>query len=180
VRFISLLLKPLSYGYGLVLKLRHWLYDRGFLASYSFDFPVIVIGNLSLGGSGKTPMTIYLADSLAEKIQTIILSRGYGRVTTGFLEVEQVNQPKKYGDEPCLIKSKNDKTRNFVGEDRVEAIRKIDKLIPGQKVIILDDAFQHRKLKAGLNILLTDFETVFSEDELVPYGKLRDINRLKI
>lgn len=175
MRFFSLLLKPLSYSYGLVLILRHWLYDRGFLASYRFEFPVIVIGNLSLGGSGKTPMTIYLADYLSEKIQTVILSRGYGRESSGFLEVESENQPKKYGDEPCLIKSKNDRTRNFVGEDRVDAIHKIDELITEKKVIILDDAFQHRKLRAGLNILLTDFENLFPEDELVPSGKLRDI-----
>lgn len=175
MRFISLLLKPLSFGYGLVLNLRHWLYDRGFLASYSFDFPVIVIGNLSLGGSGKTPMTIYLTDYLSDKIQMIILSRGYGRKSKGFYEVQLDNQVEKYGDEPYLIKSKNDKTRNFVGEDRVEAIREINSIIPEKKIVILDDAFQHRKLNAGLNILLTDYEKVFSEDDLIPSGKLRDV-----
>lgn len=175
MRLKSLLLKPLSFGYGLVLKLRHWLYDRGFLATYSFEFPVIVIGNLSLGGSGKTPMTIYLADYFSEKILTVILSRGYGRKTKGFLEIQLDNQVDLYGDEPYLIKSKNEKTRNFVGENRVEAIQKIDNQITESKVIILDDAFQHRRLKGGFNILLTDYEKVFSEDELVPCGKLRDI-----
>jgi tetraacyldisaccharide 4'-kinase len=175
VRLISLLLKPLSLVYELVLKLRHRLYDRGFFTSRSFDFPIIVIGNLSLGGSGKTPMTIYLVDYFSAKIPTVILSRGYGRKSKGFLEVILDKQVEKYGDEPCLIKSKSEKTRNFVGEDRSEAIKQIHDLIPEKKIVILDDAFQHRKLKAGLNILLTDYYNLYTEDELIPSGKLRDI-----
>jgi len=176
MRFIlSLILKPLSIGYGLIVYIRHWLYDRGFLASYTFDTPIIKIGNLSFGGTGKSPMTIFLANYFKEKYEVNIVSRGYGRSTKGLQQVYQESKADDVGDEPLMIKRNCVNSNVFVCEDRVSIIQKITKQLNIIKIIILDDALQHRRLKSGFQILLTDYNALFFDDSLFPLGKLRDI-----
>lgn len=176
MRIFSLLLKPLSWLYTLILLIRHWLFDRGFLYSQSFEQPIIKIGNLSFGGTGKTPMTIYLTNLLSsEKYNVYILSRGYGRNSRGIQEVLLDSTTDIIGDEPYLMKLKCPKARIFVAEDRVSGIHFINQLDASKKIILLDDALQHRRLNSGFQILLTEYSRPFHRDELFPAGKLRDI-----
>lgn len=175
MRGLSLVLKPLSWLYGLILWLRHQFYDRGFFFSKTFDQPIIKIGNLSLGGSGKTPMTIFLAKHLCEINNVYILSRGYGRQSRGIHEVLESSAYRDVGDEPLMMKLKVPNVKIFVSEDRVAGIEYINQIDPKTKVILLDDSLQHRKLSGGYNILLTEYNLPFFKDELLPAGKLRDI-----
>jgi len=175
VRELSLILKPLSWLYGLILRVRHYSYDRGFFFSKTFDQPIIKIGNLSLGGSGKTPMTVYLAKSLSRENNVYILSRGYGRQTKGFHEVLDTSHYLDVGDEPLMMKLKLPNVKIFVSEDRVHGIESINQLDSQKKVILLDDSLQHRRLRGGYSILLTDYNQPFFKDELLPLGKLRDV-----
>ena len=175
MRGLSLVLKPLSWLYGLILLVRHQFYDRGFFFSQTFHQPVIKIGNLSLGGSGKTPMTIFLAKHYSETHNVYILSRGYGRQSKGFLEVLETSDLINVGDEPLMMKYKLPNVKIFVSEDRVAGIERINQLDSNKKLILLDDSLQHRKLSGGFNILMTEYHLPFFKDELLPIGKLRDL-----
>lgn len=177
MRGLSLILKPLSWLYGFILWVRHQFYDRGFFFSQTFNQPIIKIGNLSFGGTGKTPMTIFLAEYLKSKYPVSVLSRGYSRSSAGFIEVLNESSVDMVGDEPLLIKQRMSDVNVFVCESRVEGIEKINIQSPENNIIILDDALQHRALAGGFTILLTDWNLPFFSDSLTPNGSLRDLKR---
>ena len=172
---INKLLYPFAWLYGGVTSLRNILFDKGIFKSSVFDIPIINVGNISAGGNGKTPQAEYIVNLLKDDYRVAVLSRGYGRKTKGFLEVKVSSSARESGDEPLQIKRKfGDKAKVFVGEDRVEAITKILFENTGIQVIILDDAYQHRAVKPGLNLLLTDYNQLFIHDKLLPVGRLRE------
>lgn len=168
--YFRLLLVPFSLLYGVVIKARNWLFDAGFLRSESFNLPVICVGNLAVGGSGKTPVTEYLVHLLKGK-KIAILSRGYGRKTKGFILADETATANSIGDEPFQYYRKFTDVTVAVCEDRVKGVRS---LMEAHDVIILDDAFQHRSLKAGLNILLFEYPKLFRPKLLLPAGDLRE------
>jgi len=165
---------PFALLYGLVLRLRHFLYDQGWLKEHQFNRPVICVGNLSFGGTGKTPFTIYLAKLLGDQPELAVLSRGYKRKTQGFLKANTNSSVEDLGDEPLLIYQNLQKTTVAVDENRARGLQQLFDEHHAQ-IAILDDALQHRKVKANLNILLTDYNHRYTKDWLVPAGKLRDI-----
>lgn len=170
-----ILLSPLSGLWGLVLWLRHGLYDRGLLKSTRPTLPTIAIGNLALGGTGKTPMMELVLRTLADTAPIATLSRGYGRKTTTIHEVMPHDDAARSGDEPLQVKHNFPAVRVFVGADRMKAIEVIRSEVPEVKAILLDDALQHRPLDAGLNILLTTYQRPYCDDALLPAGTLRDL-----
>lgn len=173
---ISYWLYPLAWLYGMGVSLRNKLFDWGWLRSESFDVPVICVGNLVAGGTGKTPHTEYLIRLLTrQKLNVATLSRGYKRKTTGYILADAQSDARQIGDEPCQMKSKFPHIRVAVDEDRCEGIRQLLRLQhPPVDVVLLDDAFQHRRVKAGLNILLTDYHRLLCDDALLPAGRLRE------
>jgi tetraacyldisaccharide 4'-kinase len=154
--------------------LRNKCYDWGILRKTSFNFPVISVGNLSMGGSGKTPHVEYLVRLLKNNFKLATLSRGYGRNTRGFLIASAKSHSKEIGDEPVQFKQKFPDLLVAVDERRVHGIRQLKNKHPEIEVVVLDDAFQHRALKPGLNILLTDFHNLYPEDYPFPTGQLRE------
>lgn len=171
---LKYLLLPFSLIYGAVLSLRHFLYDTGILRSIGFDIPVIVVGNLSVGGTGKSPMTMYLAN-LLKQFHPALLSRGYGRSTKGFMEVNAEFNYTRVGDEPLMFKFLYPELDVFVCEDRPKGIEEISKLNRTNGLVLLDDAFQHRGLKPGFSILLFDYKSLVDGDYLLPAGRRRDL-----
>ena len=169
------LLAPLSWLYAIVLFIRHRLYDWGLLKSTSFSVPTICVGNLSLGGTGKTPHTENLIKLLKDIANVAVLSRGYGRKSTGFVLANEVSAYEQIGDEPLQYHLKFDNITVAVDEDRCDGVRNLMRLEKSPDVILLDDAYQHRKIKPGLNILLTEYYNIYTKDSLVPAGNLRDI-----
>ena len=170
---ISILFRPFSWIYSAVMSVRNWLFDVGLMRERRFNVPVVTIGNLAVGGTGKTPHTEYLYNLLKSRGNVAILSRGYGRDTKGFRWVHPTSTVDECGDEPCQIKRKYSQAIVAVNENRCEGIEKI---LNAEKVaaIVLDDAYQHRYVKPDLNILLTDYRRLFSEDHVVPEGHLRE------
>ena len=165
---------PISILYGLILLIRNKFFDWHLLPSESFKIPLICVGNLSMGGTGKTPHIEYLIFLLQDKFNVAILSRGYGRQTKGFILVENEMSSLTVGDE---VKQLSDKFRNItlaVSESRRAGIRKLIELHPEIEVILLDDAFQHRYVKPGLSILLSDYSNLYINDFVVPTGRLRE------
>lgn len=171
INTLRLLLWPFSLLYGLVIAIRNFLYDKNIFKSQKFDLPVIVIGNLAVGGTGKSPLTEYLIRLLKDSFKVASLSRGYGRETTGFIYVETTDNFTKVGDEPLQFKTKYPEITVAVCEDRVEGVKKLKN---SHDVIVLDDAFQHRRLTPGLSILLFDYESLFKPRMFLPAGNLRD------
>ncbi len=168
-------LYPASWLYGAVVKLRNKLFDWGYLRSKSFDIPVICIGNIAVGGTGKTPHTEYLIKLLREEFNVATLSRGYKRSTKGYILADATSTAQSIGDEPLQIQSKYPRIRVAVDENRCHGIEQLLTLKqPEVEVVLLDDAFQHRYVKAGINILLTDYHRLFSDDALMPAGRLRE------
>ncbi len=169
-------LYPLSWLYGIGVGLRNKLFDWGWLRTKSFDVPVICVGNLAVGGTGKTPHTEYLIKLLQhEGINVATLSRGYKRKSKGYVPATAGSSVRDIGDEPYQIKSKFPEIRVAVDEDRCHGIEQLLKLKnPAVDAVLLDDAFQHRHVKAGLNILLTDFHRLLCDDALLPAGRLRE------
>lgn len=171
----AFLLYPFALLYALTTSLRNYLFDGGWKKSTKSPLPTIIIGNLSVGGTGKTPMVEYLIRLLKEKYPVGTLSRGYGRKTKGFIRAGQSSHPGEIGDEPFQIFQKfGDQIAVFVGEDRVAAMRNIIQQNPHPEVMILDDAFQHRAIHGDLTILLTTYQNPFFEDYLLPAGRLRE------
>lgn len=166
---------PFAMAYGAVLRLRHALYDHGAWRSERPAVPTIAIGNLSFGGTGKTPLMELVLRTLEATAPLATLSRGYGRKGTDIHEVLATDTAEHSGDEPLQVKRKFPEVRVFVGADRVKAISRIQAQVPEVKAVVLDDALQHRALAAGLNILLTTWQRPFSDDMLVPAGTLRDL-----
>ena len=173
-RLPDLLLLPPSLLYGAVVGMRNTLYDLGLLKSFSFDVPVICVGNLSAGGTGKTPHVIYLAELLGADGHPVILSRGYLRKSSGFRGVMPGDTVTESGDEPLLMAASLPATPVFVDRDRVNGVREILKLKPETTTVILDDGFQHRRVRAGLNIILTSYGRLMTRDSLLPRGRLRE------
>ena len=167
------LLLPFAILYGLGVRLRHFLYDRGWLSSKRYPFPIVCVGNLAVGGTGKTPMVEYLVRLLGQE-QVAILSRGYRRKTRGFVLADDSATAMTLGDEPYQYHRKFPRATVAVCESRQEGIERLLEN-PHFKYIILDDAFQHRKVQAGTNLLLTSYDKLYTQDFLLPVGSLRDI-----
>lgn len=171
------LLLPISLLYSFVLFLRHKLYDWKILKSKSYNIPNICVGNLNLGGTGKTPHIEYLIRLLSDKYDTAVLSRGYGRKTQGYLLANDTHTHNDIGDEPLQYFTKFNNIKVAVDESRCEGMDRLLQENKPPQVVLLDDAYQHRKIKPGLNILLTDYYSLYSDDHLVPAGHLRDIKK---
>ncbi len=167
---------PISLVYALVVYLRNYLYDTKVLSSRSFKTPTICIGNLSVGGTGKTPMIEFLVLQFKDTYDLAVLSRGYGRKTKGFLEATPNSKVEEIGDEPFQIHSKFPEIKVVVNEDRCNAISRIEKEFKSD-LILLDDAFQHRKVTPSVYILLTTYQNLYSNDWYLPTGNLRDSKR---
>jgi tetraacyldisaccharide 4'-kinase len=174
MKIIRKLLFPVALFYWFVTYTRNFLYDVGIFKSQSFDIPIIAVGNLSLGGTGKSPQIEYLICLLADKYKVATLSRGYKRYTTGFVLADHNANANTLGDEPFQFYSKYPKTIVAVDENRVEGIEILLDLDKKPNVILLDDAFQHRKVKAGFYILLTAYDDLFCDDFILPFGNLRE------
>ncbi|WP_332367845.1 tetraacyldisaccharide 4'-kinase [Spirosoma telluris] len=174
------LLLPLSGLYGLVLDVRNWLYDSYLLKSIRPSVYSIGVGNLTVGGTGKTPMIEFLIKRYAFLVtnrlaETATLSRGYGRLTRGFRNANDTDTAETIGDEPLQLYRKfGTHVRVCVGERRADAIQKIQEIHPETKRILLDDAFQHRAVRPHLNILLMDYNRPFYDDYPFPAGRLRE------
>lgn len=171
LKYLRWLLLPFSWLYGLIIAIRNWCYDAGIFKSTGFDIPVISIGNLDVGGAGKSPMTEYLVRLFKSERKLATLSRGYGRKTTGFIKSVITSTVTEIGDEPAQFKQKFPDITVAVCEDRVAGI---DQLKTDHNLIILDDAYQHRAVKPGLSILLFDFNRVFEPRFMLPAGNLRE------
>ena len=175
MKFIRIILFPFVPIYFLVTWFRNLAYDKGWFKSVSYDFPVICVGNLSAGGTGKTPMVEYLIRLLKDETNLATLSRGYGRKTKGFLLAENNITATELGDEPFQFYHKfKDEITVAVDEDRQHGIATLRALKTKPEVVILDDAFQHRKVKAGYNILLTTYNNLYVDDFVLPTGNLRE------
>ncbi len=172
MNFLRLLLLPLSLIYGLIVYLRNRFYDFGFLKSTRFNIPVIVVGNLEVGGSGKSPMVELLITLLKDKYKIAVLSRGYGRVTKGFKLVETTSKSHETGDEPLQFKRKFPEITVAVCEDRVAAIHQLK---AKHNLILCDDAYQHRALKPGFSVLLFNYQQINRPAFLLPAGNYRDL-----
>lgn len=170
----KLLLAPLSLLYGMGVSLRNWFYRRNLLRGISFSLPVISVGNLSVGGAGKTPHIEYLIRKLHPYLNIATLSRGYRRKTKGFLRIESRMNAEIAGDEPLQYKRKFPDVEVTVAEERALAIPLVVGSRPDTQLILLDDAFQHRAVRPGLNILLTEYDRPFTRDYLLPSGRLRE------
>ena len=169
------ILFPFSIIYGFIIWLRNKLFDKNILRSATFNFPLICVGNLAVGGTGKTPMAEYLIRLLKNKYPVATLSRGYKRKTKGFAIADDNTTAVDIGDEPMQLHKKFPDITVAVAEERVVGIPQLLYEKPETKVIILDDAFQHREVRAGLNILLTEYEDLYTRDFPLPAGNLRDI-----
>jgi tetraacyldisaccharide 4'-kinase len=165
---------PFALLYGFVVIVRNWLYNKNYLHSAEFGLPLVCVGNLSVGGTGKSPMVEYLVALLVNQFEVATLSRGYKRKTKGYALADNHTTALEIGDEPMQFHKKFPGIAVAVGEARVEAIPQLMHDRPGTRVIILDDAFQHRAVKAGLNILLTEYDDIFRHDFFLPTGDLRD------
>jgi tetraacyldisaccharide 4'-kinase len=173
----NILLYPVSLIYGLITGTRNFLYSAGVLKSYSFDLPVICIGNITIGGTGKTPHTEYVAGLLKDSYNVAVLSRGYKRKTKGFIIASPVSTAHDIGDEPLQIYSRFPGITVAVDSDRVRGLQRILEERPETDVVILDDGFQHRRLTPGFSILLSDYNRPLPKDHLIPFGSLREHRR---
>lgn len=168
------LLFPFAMIYWLVTSIRNYLYDCGFLKSYAFEIPIIAVGNLSVGGTGKTPMIEYLIRLLSENYSVATLSRGYKRQSTGFILADANTDAQTLGDEPFQMHQKFPDVQVAVDADRKNGIEQLLAKSKKPEVILLDDAFQHRKVKAGFYILMTAYDDLFTDDWMLPTGNLRE------
>ena len=168
------LLFPFAILYGFITSLRNYLYDKGILKSYSFDIPVIAVGNLSVGGTGKTPQIEYLIRLLSPNYKVATLSRGYKRKSEGFILADAATNAEILGDEPFQYFKKFPDIQVAVDADRKNGIEQLLNQESRPEIILLDDAFQHRKVKAGFYILLTAYEDLFCDDFMLPTGNLRE------
>lgn len=168
------LLLPLAILYGVFIKIRNWLFDQQYLRSARFNFPLICVGNLAVGGTGKSPMVEYLLALLHNRYKVATVSRGYKRKTKGYVLAGDATTALEIGDEPMLFHQKFPSVPVAVGEERLVAIPQLLHDHKDLQAIILDDAFQHRSVEAGYNILLTEFGNTYNHDFFLPTGDLRD------
>lgn len=174
-------LYPLSFLYGVGVNLRNKLFDWKIIRSRSFDVPVICVGNITVGGTGKTPHTEYLIKLLKQEFQVAVLSRGYKRKSKGYVLASLKTPITQIGDEPYQIKQKFPEVHVAVDADRCNGIEQLcgSHMKPEVEVVLLDDAFQHRYVKPGISILLVDYHRMIGEDALLPAGRLREPARGK-
>lgn len=170
----NIFLYPFSVVYGMITGFRNFLYNTEVINSVEFDIPVICLGNITIGGTGKTPHTEYLAELLSAEFNVAVLSRGYKRKTGEFIIGGYDSGSGDIGDEPLQMLKKLPSVTVAVDKDRVHGIRALLRHKPETEVIILDDGFQHRRLSPGLTILLTDFERPMHKDHMIPFGSLRE------
>jgi len=169
------LLLPMSFFYGMVTATRNRLFEWGVLKQHEFNIPVICVGNIAVGGTGKTPHTEYLIAVLKDRFKIAMISRGYKRATKGFILANPHSSPRDIGDEAYQVYHKfGFKIPVAVCEDRVAGINRIREIHPDVNLIILDDAFQHRYVKPAISILLTEHNKPFYKDSMLPYGRLRE------
>lgn len=167
-------LLPFALLYGMIIAIRNYFYDHNWFSSIQFSKPVISVGNLSVGGTGKTPHIEYLIELLKYQYRIATLSRGYKRKTQGFRLAAQGDTAYELGDEPAQYFGKYPEITVAVGENRILAIPQMLQKRPDIDVILLDDAFQHRSVRPGINILITDFQKPFFKDFILPLGRLRE------
>lgn len=165
---------PASWLYGLVVAIRNELYDMHLLRSYKMSVPTVCVGNLTVGGTGKTPHIEWLVQALTDKYQVAVLSRGYKRKSKGFVLSNAHSTVNDLGDECMQLHRKFPYLPIAVCRDRVEGVRRLKEQLPDLQVVLLDDAFQHRRLICGFNILLTIADNLYTNDHLLPWGRLRD------
>lgn len=174
MNFVRKIMFPIVPIYYLVTWLRNLCFDIGLFKSKSYNFPIICVGNLSTGGTGKTPMIEYLICLLKDNYKIATLSRGYKRNTKGFYVADKNSSAEKIGDEPFQFYQKFRDIIVSVDADRQNGIARLQQLLHPPEIILLDDAFQHRKVKAGLNILLTTYNKLYVDDFVLPTGNLRE------
>ena len=174
LKSFRVLLLPFALLYGLAVTIRNFLYNRGYLRTARFNLPMICVGNLAVGGTGKSPMVEYLLTLLQQHYKVATLSRGYKRKTRGYALADAASTALDIGDEPMQFHLKYPEVAVAVGEERIVAIPQLLHDRPETQVIILDDAFQHRSVTAGLNIVLTEYSNLFTRDYFLPTGDLRD------
>ncbi len=170
----KILLFPFAVIYGIITSLRNLLYDWKFLKSKSVDIHTICVGNLAVGGTGKTPHVEYLINILQNDFKIAILSRGYKRKTSGFIQATNLSTAFDIGDEPLQYKTKNPQIEVCVDANRVNGIKKILEFPEPPKVVILDDAFQHRALNCELKIVISEYNNLYLNDCMMPAGYLRE------
>ncbi|WP_066632193.1 tetraacyldisaccharide 4'-kinase [Labilibacter marinus] len=174
VKYIRILLLPISLLYGVVVRMRNLLFNIGKIESKAYSLPIISVGNITVGGTGKTPLTEFIINSLKDKYQLALLSRGYKRATKGVLIADEKSQASDIGDEPKQIKDKFEGLTVAVAEKRVEGIKALLSLNNSPDVIVMDDAYQHRYVKPGLSILVIDYNRPLWKDIILPAGELRE------
>ena len=170
----KILFWKLSIQFSLVTTIRNFLYNVGVIKSHQFNIPIISIGNLNLGGSGKTPTIEYLVRLLSNNYKVAVLSRGYGRKSTGFILANSSSDAEIIGDEPMQYYRKFKNIIVSVDSNRVRGINRLIKLSSKPEIVLLDDAYQHRKVNPGISILLTKFNDLYSDDNIFPLGNLRE------
>lgn len=174
MKLLRKLLFPFAILYGGITTIRNFLFDRGFFKSYSFSVPIIAVGNLSVGGTGKSPQIEYLIHLLSSKYKVATLSRGYKRQSKGFVLANKSSNALELGDEPYQFYLKFQNIQVAVDANRKNGITQLLSKEGAPQVILLDDAYQHRKVKAGLYILLTAYGDLYSNDCMLPTGNLRE------
>ncbi len=174
MNFLRKILFPFAILYGLITSIRNFLYDKGILKSYSFDLPIIAVGNLSMGGTGKTPQIEYLIRLLSDNYNVVTLSRGYKRKSEGFILADKASNAEILGDEPFQLYQKFKNIQVAVDANRKNGIEQLLSQSNKPQVVLLDDAFQHRKVKAGFYILLTAYNDLYVDDFILPTGNLRE------
>lgn len=174
MNILKFLLFPLGIIYFIVTFLRNFFYDIKLFKSHSFNVPVVGVGNISSGGTGKTPFVEYLINKYSKNYNSVLISRGYKRSSKGFQKANLSSTPRSIGDEPFQIFKKFKNIEVAVDKNRVNAISKIITDNPKTNLVLLDDSFQHRKVKLKLNILLTTFSNPFYNDHIIPVGSLRE------
>lgn len=174
MNFFRKLLFPFAVLYGFVTSVRNYLYDIGIFKSHTFDIPIIAVGNLSVGGTGKTPQIEYLIRLLSNKYKLATLSRGYKRKSKGFVLADADSNAAVLGDEPYQFYQKFPEIQVAVDANRVNGITQLLSQNEKPEVILLDDAFQHRKVKAGFYIMLTAYDDLYCDDLVLPAGNLRE------
>ncbi|MCM1440394.1 MAG: tetraacyldisaccharide 4'-kinase [Roseburia sp.] len=174
-KIFKYLLTPISWMYCFITGVRNWMFDNNILPHDEFDVPVVSIGNITVGGTGKTPHTEYIVGMLAMEYNIAVLSRGYKRKTKGFLLANSNSTPDSIGDEPLQIYQKfGSRVKVAVCEDRRTGIKELLKLYPEISLIVLDDGFQHRYVKPKVSIMLMDYNRPIYEDHILPLGRLRE------
>ena len=174
LRSFRLFLFPLAIVYGGILSCRNWLYHKKIIGAVNFNLPIICVGNLSVGGTGKSPMVDFLVGFLKNEYPLATLSRGYKRRTSGYVLANEQTTAIEIGDEPMQFHLSHPDIAVSVCEKRIEAIPQLLYDRPETKLVILDDAFQHREIVAGFNIILTDYANLYTRDFYLPTGDLRD------